>query len=331
MTPAFRLRLLLCLTGMLAPLPLTAQDAGVGRTPDASDQVRSGGSSVPCALPLRWRLADIDPRFGLSADAAEVALRAAFRLWESAADATLFEVDEAGHPVSFVFDERQVAAQRRQAEREAAAAHARDLENAKAAFAVLEAAGQRLGAAYEEVAAGHGARVRRLNEEIALWNQRSPIPDTVQSRLEGEREDLVEIATDLDDRRRDLRASNEGVTAAWRQLNEQIEEYNRTQERLARASAGLTQAGRYDEEVTTRAGRVEEVRRRIRVFRYDSAEDLVFVLAHELGHALGLGHASRAGALMSEVSTFDEGAGPPGLHPRDVAMLDARCPGLRDP
>ena len=93
----------------------------------------------------------------------------------------------------------------------------------------------------------------------------------------------------------------------------------------------MTQAGRYDEEISTRDGRVEEVRRRIRVFRYDSAEDLVFVLAHELGHALGLGHASQSGAVMSEVSTFDDRAGPPGLHPRDVEMLDARCPGMRGP
>ena len=90
-----------------------------------------------------------------------------------------------------------------------------------------------------------------------------------------------------------------------------------------------SQAGRYSEEGFTRNGRVEDVRRRIEVYRYESIGDLVTVLAHELGHALGLGHAGTQGALMSEVSTSADGDPPPILRPRDLAMLEATCPGIR--
>lgn len=328
MTISARRRLLLGLAAVLLPSLASAQEPEDVRTLRASAQEASGGSSVPCAIPLGWRLTDIDPRFGLSADAADAALRAAFRIWESAAGSTLFEVAESGHPVSFVFDQRQETALRRRAERDAAEAQGRELEEARGALEALQAEARRRGAAYEAAAGEHSARTRHLNEEIARWNQRSAIPDSVRTRLEAERDDLAEVAAGLDVQRRAVQASNESVNDASRRLNQRIAEYNRRQERLAQASPGLTQAARYDEEVTTRDGRVEDVQRRIRVFRYDGADDLVFVLAHELGHALGLGHASVTGAIMSEVTNSGERGSAPALHPRDLEMLGALCPGL---
>lgn len=302
---------------------------GVARSTSVARQERSGGSSVPCAVPLRWRLAGIDTRFGLSRADAEAALRDAFGLWQTDVGGTLFAADEVGHPISFEFDERQASAQRRRAERDAASVIGGELETMRASFEEHQALHRREGTAYEDAVAAYGVRTRTLNEEIASWNQRRDMPDSVRTRLGGERDILADHRRNLDRRWEGIEEGNEALSAESRRLNRQVEEYNQAQERLDRVPIGREQAGRYDEEVTTRDGQVEDIRRQIRVFRYDSARDLVIILAHELGHALGLGHANVPGAVMSEVSTFEENHATPRLHPRDVEMLDAICPGLR--
>ena len=166
-----------------------------------------------------------------------------------------------------------------------------------------------------------------LNREVADWNQRTTIPDSVRTRLEREREGLDAARRDLDRRREQIEKSGELLAAESDELNRDIDEHNRAQARAASVPTALSQAGRYDEEVTTRDGLVEDIRRRIRVFRFDDPADLVLVLAHELGHALGLGHVDDAGAVMSAVSTPDgRGTRSPGLHPGDVQLLSLVCP-----
>lgn len=311
-----------------SPAQSTETGRGVAGSVSAGAQ-ESGGSSVPCAVPLRWRLESIDSRFGLSRTEAEVALRDAFRLWQTELGETLFEVDEAGHPISFVFDERQASTQRRRTERDAATEIARELEVMKDAFDERQALQRRESTAYAEAAGTHGERTRLLNEEINAWNRQNDMPDSVRTRLGAEREDLADQGRTLDRRREQIQEGDEGLAEESRRVNSQVEEYNRAQARLGRLPLDRAEAGRYDEEVTTRDGEVEHVSRQIRVFRFDSPRDLVRVLAHELGHALGLGHANVAGAVMSAVSTFGEGEGVPSLHGRDVEMLDATCPVLR--
>ena len=58
--------------------------ASVSPPPEAGPvlQERTGGSAVPCAVPLAWRIARVDESFGLSRAEARAALNQAARLWE---------------------------------------------------------------------------------------------------------------------------------------------------------------------------------------------------------------------------------------------------------
>ena len=69
---------------------------------------RTAGSAIPCAVPLAWRIARVDPAFGLSAAEARAAFDQAATLWEEAVGADLFSNEADGElSVRLVYDERQ--------------------------------------------------------------------------------------------------------------------------------------------------------------------------------------------------------------------------------
>ena len=90
-------------------------------------------------------------------------------------------------------------------------------------------------------------------------------------------------------------------------------------------------AGVYREAVHLQEGKATSVTREIRIYRFDGLDDLVGVAAHELGHAVGLGHSTVPGSVMGEefVQT-DLSRGTPRIQPGDVEALRSLCSELWD-
>jgi hypothetical protein len=149
------------------------------------------------------------------------------------------------------------------------------------------------------------AAVRALGAERAAVQEALAVVDRWRVAL-NDRVARRRLAADS------LRARRIPLDSAQRDLRRRTDAYNTFYGRRDTTPTADRVAGHY---VVDAAGP------RIDIFTYRDARDLVQVLAHELGHALGLGHAADSSAVMFPRATAAQVA----VTAADRALVEARC------
>jgi len=281
---------------------------------------------APCAIPVHYALGEVDPRFRFDRFMVEAALIDAVRLWQAESEALLFieSEDPRAMQVNLRFDARQQNATERQSMRGQLDRAQGDLEREQAGLQAWSERIDRAQEAHERSVAELAPRLARHEAAVAAWNADPGAGSEAARRaLEAEgamlRAELAALERTASDLNADVAAYNRRAEDA-RQLaaeaNAQVREYN------ASAAATPVETGRYSYDY--------EEGRRIDVFRAASYDELVWVLAHEFGHALGIGHVDEPGAVMHallhEGGALQPGRGRPvSLAAADRAALAAIC------
>lgn len=262
-----------------------------------SNSVLEAPQRDEAALPIGWRIGQIDPRFGLTEDEVRNAVERAVALWEGAAGRDLFVHDPVrGIPINLEYDHRQ----ERRMERQRARADLDELlERIRDAKARLQSAQQEVEMKAADLRRRQDAlneATRRHNQRVREWNFRGGAPpDVVQ--------DINEERRRLERQQSMLRLEESSVRALQQQANRYVEEHNALVEEYNAL------VNRYNEQFgegwQEEAGRYESMGGRsgfksITVFVVEDLDHLALVLAHELGHALGIEHVEHdPSALMS--------------------------------
>ncbi len=247
-------------------------------------------------FPLKWRMGAIDPRFGLDAGEVKQAVEQAIRLWESAAGKRLFVYDRSsGFPVNLVYDSRHAGRVAARQAKERLDSMKSDIGRAKDAVQAAQDNYKLKLSLFEVSQSAYRRKLEDYNRDVEYWNRNGGAPASVVSRLNADRQNL-EI-----DRGR-LRLEEQEVDSLRTDVNDRIDSYNSLLSRYNSAANSFNRTfGKAVEmsvgETAIRGSKVG----RINIFSFESNTHLAVILAHELGHALGLKHVKGQDSIMVAV------------------------------
>ncbi len=273
----------------------------------------------PCTEPISYVIGRFDKKFNISEEYFLDALAEAEAIWEKPFGKELFTYsrDNEGNilKVNLVYDYRQQATTKLKS-------LGLVVEENKSSYDKLKAKFETLRSQYEKSKSTFNARVSSFNQrqskyesEVNYWNKKGGAPSHEYDRLEAERSALATESLTLKDIEKDISDMADEINALVVVLNRLVVSLNLSVEKYNTTSTARGES--FEEGVYSSDGFTRE----IDVYEFSNREKLVRVLAHELGHALGLLHVDDPKAIMYEKNQGDTRT----LTQTDLDALKAQC------
>lgn len=270
-------------------------------------------TATECPVPISYRLGEVDPSFGLSREQALAYVSQAEELWESQVNRELFTYEEGAElSIQFIYDNRQADADLEVTQRRNLDEQKEKSEAVWAALEELQKQYDQLLVSYDAQTAKYEAKLSDYNAEVNKYNDRGGAPKEIFERLEKEREELSVEAEGLNRLSMELKTIAGKINGLVDQGNALVKDYN---EGVAKYNEEFGFAREFTQG--------DYQRNRIHVYKFSSDEEVVTVLAHEFGHALGIGHVEGTSSLMYYL--LEDTGKVPTLSSSDLAAYEAVC------
>ena len=221
----------------------------------------------PCDKPITYRIDNVDKQFNLTVEQFKKDVSEAAGIWNNQWGKNLLVYDPNGKiSVNMTFDERQ---------QEQNAINSLDSR--------LKNQQNQLNsdiATYKQQVADFKNKLATYNSEVDKWNSQGGAPQDIYDRLRQEQQDLNNQGNQLNQEAKRLNLSTVDYNLQVGQLNSQIQNFN--QDLAQKPEEGL-----FDGNTN-----------KIDIYFNNSHAELVHTLAHELGHALALGHNDNKMSIM---------------------------------
>lgn len=274
--------------------------------------------SVPCTKPLVLRTGELDDRFQIDQATLENALREVAMLWSSAmGEPVVVYRDDAELLVHLVYAEEQQLTDSERQFRDRLRSESLTIEVMEKRFNEQEAVYGREAREYEHDMEKLQLTINRLNQWVNNHNRNGGLNEEELRQYEYQKASVEKATNALKRKEEELKKDAETLHRMLSDLNRQIgikndlvDEYNR----------------RFTRERTFTQGAYEwnEAGKSIQVFQFSSLDELKLVLAHEVGHALGLAHVDNPTSVMYYLME-DQRVHDLELSEEDIVALKALC------
>ncbi len=248
--------------------------------------------SQPCRNPIEYSIGTFDTRFGVSRTDFLGAVSQAGALWEKAIGKPLFKYSEAGSlKINLIYDERQLETQKNAGLQLVIDKNKKSSAEVKLQYSALNENYMLKESEYKTLFAQFKQRSDAYVKNIEYWNSQGGAPKNEFEKIKAEKNELSILQQNLEAKRLEVNRLADEVNAMIhtyndlaRNNNSVINEYNQSQFVGQEFNEGI-----YKQDDRGKVIDIYEFTDKNRLFR---------VLAHELGHALTIGHNENPQSIM---------------------------------
>ncbi len=253
---------------------------------------------TPCVQPIKYSLGQIDASFGLQQADFLTDIQTAASIWDNSINKELFQYDPNGKlKINLVYDYRQQATDKLKD-------IGINIDSSQESYTALKSRYQTMKSDYELAKQALDAEIKDYQKrqaaysaQVNYWNSRGGAP-------KGTYEDLQKQKAELD-------ADRDKITRDQTILNQQVDTLNTVINALNQLAKDLNlNISQYNNVGTSRGSEFEEgvyvqdaTGRHIDIFEFSNTAELVRLVAHELGHSLGMEHVDDPDAIMYKLNT----------------------------
>jgi hypothetical protein len=249
----------------------------LGSTVEQISQTLVNPKAAYCQTPLGWRLGNLDPEFGLTATQAEAMIHQAATMWNDNIGQQLLRHDPVnGFLIDFKFDARQQQLLTQRLLQRNLTRYDDAIEPG------LQQIPEKVAELNRQIADFHQQKTE-LETQINQWRPTNPNADAQRRQLEQQQQRLVRDAEWLIEQREQLLRDQNYLNETIRQRNELVETAQPTELSVAFEVGLMT---------------IRQQQRTMTIFAFSSETDLIATIAHEFGHAFGVGHTQDPASIM---------------------------------
>lgn len=239
-------------------------------------------SSVPCQEPLTYRLGNIDERFNISNDELLSLMEEVADVWYSALDRPPVTYDPAGQvEIHLVYSDEQLRT-----------------EEEKELSGKIEAKRKQitpLKKEYDRLLKGLKKEEKKVQQNISKYDDLRELLHSDSSK------DKPRITSDLNRLKNIIEQQQTKLKDLQRRVNSKVDRLNflsdQEDELITTYNDKFAKAVKFDQGRYIKKGDSEK----INIYQFSNKAELRAVLAHELGHALGLDHVSNPTSVMHKM------------------------------
>lgn len=273
----------------------------------------------PCKKPILYSLGSLDPRFNISESNFLEALKEAEKIWEQPIGKDLFSYkptkSDGNLKINLVYDYRQEATTKIKTLGLIVEDTRHSYDQLQAKYKSIQSEYLKAKSEYQSRSSLFVARQDKYTKSVDYWNSKGGAPENIYkelntelSYLKKEFDALQILENNLNKKVNDINALVTVINRLAKTLNLNTSEIN---------TLGKTQG----EEFTQGDYKGDANSQEINVYEFSTKEKLVRLLAHEFGHALGIGHVEAKEAIMNRLNESKNQK----LAPDDISALKLHC------